>query len=265
MSTPLTPIFAALLNGLDAAYRRGTPLVSDATFDRLSRMCPGALPPLSDLLGLDCPAEPADWLARNPGPYAVQLKADGVSVALIYIDGVFTRAHLRGGRDCTAAVLQAGALVDLPGRPVGRVEVRCEAVSLGRAAKPPSRGASTQLSRGAAAQLSRNAVAAILRRNDRAAAAASLSLLAFDLIGVDAVPTRSAATRWLECAGFATLRCTVTHSGSAVLSALTAFTANQHTLGFPCDGLVVSLDSKLRQRDLGATSRAPRWSISLKP
>ena len=258
MSTPLTPIFAALLNGLDAAYRRGTPLVSDATFDRLSRMCPGALPPLSDLLGLDCPAEPADWLARNPGAYAVQLKADGVSVALIYVDGVFTRAHLRGGRDCTAAVLQAGALVDLPGRPVGRVEVRCEAVSLGRAAaKPPSRGASTQLSR--------NAVAAILRRNDRAAAAASLSLLAFDLIGVDAVPTRSAATRWLECAGFATLRCTVTHSGSAVLSALTAFTANQHTLGFPCDGLVVSLDSKLRQRDLGATSRAPRWSISLKP
>lgn len=253
MSTPLTPIFAALLNGLDAAYRRGRPLVTDATFDRLAQLCPNALTPLGDaatLLSLDCPAEPADWLARNPGPYAVQLKADGVSVALIYVDGVFTRAHLRGGRDCTAAVLQAGALVDLPGRPVGHVEVRCEAISLGR---------------GAAAQLSRNAVAAILRRNDRAAAAASLSLLAFDLIGVDAVPTRSAATRWLECAGFATLRCTVTHSASAVLSALTVFTANQHTLGFPCDGLVVSLDSKLRQRDLGATSRAPRWSISLKP
>ena len=25
MSTPLTPVFAALLNGLDAAYRRGRP------------------------------------------------------------------------------------------------------------------------------------------------------------------------------------------------------------------------------------------------
>jgi DNA ligase (NAD+) len=107
--------------------------------------------------------------------------------------------------------------------------------------------------------------AAILRRNDRAAAAASLSLLAFDLVGIDAVPTRSAAATWLECAGFATLRCSVTHSAAAVLDALIVFTTNQHTLGFPCDGLVVSLDSKSRQRDLGATSRAPRWSISLKP
>jgi DNA ligase (NAD+) len=250
MPTPLTPIFAALLNGLDAAYRRGVPLLSDAAFDRLSRMCPDALPPLSDLLSLDCPPDPADWLARNPGPYAVQLKADGVSINLIYLDGVLTRAHLRGGRDCTAAALQAGALTDLPGRPVGRVEVRCEAISLGR---------------GASTQLSRNAVAAILRRNDRTAAAASLSLLAFDLVGIDAVPTRSAAATWLECAGFATLRCSVTHSATAVLSALETFTATQHCLPLTCDGLVVSLDSKLRQRDLGATSRAPRWSISLKP
>ena len=259
MSTPLTPIFAALLNGLDAAYRRGVPLLSDAAFDRLSRMCPDALPPLSPadatadappLLSLDCPPDPADWLARNPGPYAVQLKADGVSLNLIYIDGLLTRAHIRGGRDCTAAALQAGALTDLPGKPVGRVEVRCEAVSLGR---------------GASTQLSRNAVAAMLRRNDRAAAAASLSLLAFDLVGVDAVPTRSAALTWLECAGFATLRCSVTHSPTAVIDALIVFTTNQHTLGFPCDGIVVSLDSKSRQRDLGATSRAPRWSISLKP
>ena len=256
MSTPLTPVFAALLNGLDAAYRRGRPLVSDAIFDKLAQLCPNALASLSDaaddappLLSLDCPPDPADWLARNPGPYAVQLKADGVSVALTYLDGLFVSARIRGGRDCTAAALQAGALTDLPGRPAGRVEVRCEAVSLGIAG----------------AQLSRNAVAAILRRNDRAAAAASLSLLAFDLVGVDAVPTRSAAATWLECAGFATLRCSVTHSPAAVLDALSTFTANQHTLGFPCDGLVVSLDSKLRQRDLGATSRAPRWSISLKP
>jgi len=249
MPTPLTPIFTALLNGLDAAYRRGVPLLSDAAFDRLSRLCPDALPPLTDLLSLDCPAEPEEWLARTPGPYAVQLKADGVSVNLIYLDGVLTRAHIRGGRDCTAAVIQAGALLDLPGRPVGRVEVRCEAVSLGSAG----------------ARLSRNAVAAILRRNDRAAAAASLSLLAFDLVGIDAVPTRSAAATWLECAGFATLRCSVTHSATAVLSALETFTATQHCLPLTCDGLVVSLDSKLRQRDLGATSRAPRWSISLKP
>ena len=259
MATPLTPLFAALLNGLDAAYRRGTPLLSDALFDRLAQLCPNALASLSatagdapPLLSLDCPPDPADWLARNPGPYAVQLKADGVSVALTYLDGLFVSARIRGGRDCTAAALHAGALTDLPGKPVGRVEVRCEAISLGR---------------GAAPQLSRNAVAAILRRNDPAplSAAASLSLLAFDLVGVDAVPTRSAALTWLECAGFATLRCSVTHSATAVLDALSTFTANQHTLGFPCDGLVVSLDSKLRQRDLGATSRAPRWSISLKP
>lgn len=260
MSTPLSPLFAALLNGLDAAYRRGTPLLSDAAFDRLAQLCPNALASLSDaaddappLLSLDCPAEPDDWLARNPGPYAVQLKADGVSVSLTYIDGLFVSARIRGGRDCTAAALHAGALTDLPGKPVGRVEVRCEAVSR------------------TAAHLTRNAVAAILRRSSakpRSGAAAEptqLSLLAFDLVGIDAVPTRSAALTWLECAGFAVLRCVPAATPADVLHLFEVFTATHRLLPLTCDGLVVSIDCKARQHSLGATSRAPRWSISLKP
>ena len=34
-----------LLRLADAAYRRGTPLISDAVFDRLARLCPRRPPP----------------------------------------------------------------------------------------------------------------------------------------------------------------------------------------------------------------------------
>jgi len=253
---PLALMLAPLIRLADAAYRAGVPLMSDTAFDRLVRLAPNALPPIpTPLLSLDCHPEPEAWLARNPGPYAVQLKADGVSVNLIYEDGRFSHAHLRSGRDCTDAALRAGALSDLPGKPAGRVEIRCEAIGRlaatqqgGQAAKPPSR----------------NAVAAALRRKG-STDPTPLTLLAFDLVGIDAITTQRGALTWLRCAGFATLDCLEATTASDVMELFDAFCIAQPTLPFPCDGITVKLDSKIQQRQLGADSRCPRWAISLKP
>lgn len=244
----LTP----LIRMADAAYRAGFPLMPDAAFDRLSRLAPNALPALTTLLSLDCPPDPLDWLERNPGPYAVQLKADGVSVNLIYIDGRFRHAHLRGGRDCTAAALRAGALLDLPGKPPGRVEVRCEAMANPATShllpKPPTR----------------NAVAAAMRRpglDDPF----PLSLMAFDLVGLDTITTQCGALTWLRCAGFATLDAIHTNDPDEIFTIFDAFCLCRRDLDFPCDGITVKLDSKIMQFQLGTTSRTPRWAISMKP
>lgn len=253
---PLALMLAPLIRLADAAYRAGTPLLSDAAFDRLARLAPNALPPLTTaLLSLDCHPEPEDWLERHPGPYAVQLKADGVSVNLVYEDGRFSHAHLRSGRDCTVAALRSGALFDLPGSPAGRVEIRCEAV--GRLAAPQQAGAATK-------PPSRNAVAASLRRNGMEDAV-QLSLLAFDLDGIGGITTQCGALTWLRCAGFATLDCLHATTPNEVMQLFDAFCHAQHTLPFPCDGLTVKLDSKIQQRQLGSDSRCPRWAISLKP
>lgn len=238
----LTPVLTTLLRLADAAYRAGKPLLSDAAFDRLARLVPNALPPITDdLLSLDCHSEPEDWLSQHLGEdFTVQLKADGISVALVYVDGIFVHAHLRGGRDCTAMALRAGALTDLPGRPAGRVVVKVEAI---------------------APNASRNACAAALRRGT---ADFRILLLAFDVSGLD-VPTQYKAIEWLRLAGFGTLGCTKTDDPKQVLDLFNEFCTQQHLLPFACDGIVVKLDNKSLQRRLGATSRAPRWAISMKP
>lgn len=238
----LRPVLTTLIRLADAAYRAGRPLLSDAAFDRLARLVPNALPPLTDdLLSLDRHSHPEEWMAQHYGEaLTVQLKADGVSVALVYQDGLFTHAHLRGGRDCTAMALRAGALTDLPGLPPGRVVVKVEAI---------------------APNASRNACAAALRRGN---ADFRILLLAFDVSGLD-IATQFKAIEWLRLAGFGTLGCTKTDDPKQVLELFQEFCAQQHLLPFTCDGIVVKLDSKRLQHDLGATSRAPRWAISMKP
>lgn len=249
-------MLAPLIRLADAAYRAGLPLMSDAAFDRLSRLTPNALPPITTaLLSLDCSPDPEDWLARHPGPYAVQLKADGVSVNLVYLDGRFSHAHLRSGRDCTDAAIRSGALSELPGAPRGRVEIRCEAIGCLVA---------TQQNGQAAKQPSRNAVAAALRRKGPTDKVA-LTLLAYDIVGIDAITTQRGAASWLKCCGFATLDCLEAATPAEVLESFAAFCACRDSLPFPCDGIVVKLDSKIQQRQLGNDSRAPRWAISLKP
>ena len=238
----LRPVLTTLIRLADAAYRAGKPLLSDAAFDRLARLVPNALPPLTDdLLSLDRHSHPEEWMAQYPGEaLTVQLKADGISVALVYQDGLFTHAHLRGGRDCTAMALRAGALTDLPGLPPGRVVVKVEAI---------------------APNASRNACAAALRRGK---SDFRILLLAFDVTGLD-IATQYKAVEWLRLAGFGTLGCTKTSDPAEVMQLFQEFCTQQHLLPFACDGIVIKLNSKRLQHHLGATSRAPRWAISLKP
>jgi len=236
----LKPMLNALIKLADAAYRRGTPIVPDQWFDWLAAR--GAQEGLQGpLLSLDVPTHWQAWLEASQGPFCVQLKADGVSINLVYRDGVFVHAHLRGGRDVTEAALRAGIITELPGDPEGLVEVRGEVIAPG---------------------LSRNACAAALRRGD---GKVKLQVLAFDLVGMRDVATVSAAVQWLKCAGFAVLDCMAAQDVADVESMFRDFCALQHAMPFDCDGLVVKVDSKMQQARMGHTSRAPRWAIALKP
>ena len=236
----LKPMLKALIKLADVAYRRGTPIVPDQWFDWLAAR--GGQEGLQGpLLSLDVPVHWQAWLEASQGPFCVQLKADGVSINLVYRDGVFVHAHLRGGRDVTEAALRAGIITELPGDPEGLVEVRGEVIAPG---------------------LSRNACAAALRRGD---GKVKLQVLAFDLVGMRDVGTVTAAVQWLTCAGFAVLDCMAAEDVADVESMFRDFCALQHAMPFDCDGLVVKVDSKMQQARMGHTSRAPRWAIALKP
>ena len=132
--------------------------------------------------GLDSAGTPADAV-----DYVAELKIDGVSIALTYVDGVLTRAATRGdgvrGEDVTANVrtvraipLRLGA-----GAPAGRIEVRGE-VYLPRRALERINAEREQLGEPLFAN-PRNAAAGTLRNLDPALVARrGLSALTYQLV-----------------------------------------------------------------------------------
>lgn len=56
----------------------------------------------------------------------------------------------------------------------------------------------------------------------------------------------------------------VCQSLDEVLETIRAFDQERHTLDFATDGMVVRVDSYERQRELGLTSKSPRWAIAFK-
>ena len=245
--------------------------------------------------GLDAAGTPADAV-----DYVAELKIDGVSIALTYVDGMLTRAATRGdgvrGEDVTANVrtvraipLRLGA-----GAPSGRIEVRGE-VYLPRKAFERINAEREQLEEPLFAN-PRNAAAGTLRNLDPGLVAKrGLSALTYQLVkGRRALKGRpegrplriedSSPTPPVE----ADLEVGLSERHSEVLKhlrewglpveahwqhcigvdALVAFVAEwaerRRSLPFDTDGIVIKVDSYNQRRALGATSKFPRWATAFK-
>jgi DNA ligase (NAD+) len=220
--------------------------------------------------------------------YVAELKIDGVSIALTYVDGLFTRAATRGdgarGEDVTPNVrtvraipLRLGA-----GAPAGRIEVRGE-VYLPRKAFERTNTEREQAGDPLFAN-PRNAAAGTLRNLDPALVAKrGLSALTYQLVQGrpegrplpegDAVEAHlqvglqrhsETLTRlrewglpvephWQHCIGV-----------DALLSFCAEWAERRRALAFDTDGIVIKVDSYAQRRALGATSKFPRWAVAFK-
>ena len=223
--------------------------------------------------------ELASWAARvdrevgaGRVTYLCELKIDGLAVALVYEHGRLVRAATRGdgrtGEDVTANVL---SLDDVPTRLTGArvpelLEVRGEVyfpvsgfdalnAALVEAGKPPFANP-------------RNAAAGSLRQKDpRVTASRPLRLL---LHGVG-VSTGFVAERQSEAyAALAELglpvssRCDVFDDLVGVHGYIAHWGEHRHDIEHEIDGVVVKVDSVPLQRQLGSTSKSPRWAIAFK-
>ncbi|MGH9237833.1 MAG: NAD-dependent DNA ligase LigA [Vicinamibacterales bacterium] len=225
--------------------------------------------------GLDGAGTPADAV-----DYVAELKIDGVSIALTYVDGMLTRAATRGdgvcGEDVTANVrtVRAIALRLGAGAPSGRIEVRGE-VYLPRKAFERINADREQMEEPLFAN-PRNAAAGTLRNLDPGLVAKrGLSALTYQLV-VDRQPGEAdlqvglserhseilkhlrewglpVEAHWQHCIG---------------VDALVAFVAEwaerRRSLPFDTDGIVIKVDSYNQRRALGATSKFPRWATAFK-
>ncbi len=210
-----------------------------------------------------------------PITYMVEPKMDGVAVELIYRDGLLAQAATRGdgfvGEDITANVRTIRALplrlsVPADGTVPSTLEVRGEIF----------------IHREAFRQFNRERIAAELPpfANPRNAAAGSLRQL----------DSQVTAQRPLNifCYGIGVMQGDVPASQSELLARLKMFglpvnpmvqpcraieevlavyrelEARRETLSYDIDGMVIKVDARALQDQLGTTSRSPRWAIAYK-
>ena len=218
--------------------------------------------------------ELVEWASRvSEGTnFLCELKIDGLAINLRYVQGELVSAATRGdgvvGEDVTANVK---TIRGIPHRLNGEdipdlVEVRGE-IFYGLADFAELNAGLVAAGKAPFAN-PRNSASGSLRQKDPAVTASRPLRMLVHGVGAwsDApVTAQSQLYDLLKGWGLPTSeRFRVVSSVSEVLAYIDEFQANRHQLEHEIDGVVVKIDSLSQQRELGATSRAPRWAIAYK-
>lgn len=227
------------------------------------------------------------WMARVHAaagnaevPLTCELKVDGLAVSLLYEDGRLVRAATRGdGRSGEDVTPNARTIAAIPARLTGEdvprlIEVRGEIyfpvaafaqlnATLVEGGRPPFANP-------------RNAAAGSLRQKDpRITAARPLAMMAHGVGAVEwggsgaprnGLPrTQWAMYRQLAAWGVPVSPDTRLASTPAEVEAMIVdYAEHRHDLVHEIDGIVVKVDDRDLQAQMGATSRAPRWASAYK-
>ena len=237
---------------------------------------------LERMLSLDnafSPEELAAWAARVEREaggaayrYLCELKIDGLAVNLLYENGRLVRGLTRGdgrtGEDVTLNVRTIeGVPTELHGEHLPElVEIRGEVFFPIEAFADLN---AAQVEAGKAPYANpRNAAAGSLRQKDpRVTAARPLRMLVHGIgarRGFD-IERQSQAYDLLKAWGMpVSSHARVASTLAKVQAFVDTFGERRHSVEHEIDGVVVKVDEIAVQRQLGATSRAPRWAIAYK-
>lgn len=209
-----------------------------------------------------------------PPAYVVELKFDGVSVSLTYDKGRFVRGATRGdgehGDDITANLKTIRAiplrLSGKPGTVPSFMEVRGE-VYLPRKAFEALNRAKEQAGEPPFVN-PRNAAAGSLKLLDaRLVAERRLNMFAYGVAAAEGREFESHAETltFLREAGFrVNPHWTTCATIDDVLRTCDRWETRRKTLEYDTDGMVVKVDALAQQRQLGVTSKSPRYMIAYK-
>jgi len=211
-------------------------------------------------------------LGKESVEYTVEYKIDGVALALIYENGVFTQGATRGdGRRGDDVTSNARTVRGLPlqldvNTPPERIEIRGEAYI-----------SNTDFAHLRAEQVARNEEPYANSRNTTAGAMKLLDpklcaarRVRFLAHGVGdhqgQIPqTHSEFLHWLRSAGMPTTPRAETCQGiEPTLELCHRMMEAIHELDVEVDGLVIKVNSFAERDELGNTSKSPRWLIAYK-
>jgi DNA ligase (NAD+) len=201
-----------------------------------------------------------------------ELKIDGLAMSLLYEAGKLTRAATRGdgevGEDVTANVATIAAVPKSLGTGAPQVlEVRGEIYMTVGAFEALNQ---RQADAGGRTFINpRNAAAGSLRQKDpEVTATRELSFSAYQLGEVTGGPVfryHHETLAWLREQGLpVSPRIETVGSLEEVDSYCKKWLDGRHSIDYEIDGVVVKVDSLAQRRELGATSKAPRWAIAYK-
>lgn len=202
--------------------------------------------------------------------YEVELKIDGVSISLLYENGVLTRGATRGdgvkGDDVTHNVRTVRTLPLRIEPKYARLEVRGELYIATSDFAKINEALEEEGEEPFANP--RNTAAGTLRQKDpKLAAQRRLRAFLYHLVRAD---DTAISSQWqmygiLDELGLPT---NPQRALCRTLDEVEAFIENwhehRHDLPFEIDGIVVKVNRRDQQQELGATSKAPRWIIAYK-
>ena len=205
--------------------------------------------------------------------FLCELKVDGLAISLVYEKGRLVRGATRGdgrtGEDVTSNVR---TIVGIPDRLAGEdipdvIEVRGEVFF------PLERFAELNAALVAAGKAPyanpRNTASGSLRQKDpRITASRKLQMVVHGVGHIEGGPSVKTQSQWyerLKSWGLPTSeRAKVVTSLAEVIDFIDYFGEHRHDVEHEIDGVVVKVDDLSEQRQLGTTSRAPRWAIAFK-
>ncbi|MHB1652695.1 MAG: NAD-dependent DNA ligase LigA [Desulfitobacteriaceae bacterium] len=209
-------------------------------------------------------------VAAPDAEYVVELKIDGLTVALTYEDGMLIWGATRGdgevGEEITANVKTISSIpLRLPEK-IDRLNVRGEgympkASFLKLNQEREEEGASTFAN-------PRNAAAGSLRQlNSRVTAQRKLGFFAYQMLGAASqeVQTQTGVLERLRNLGFmVNPEFRVFKDIEALIAYCEGMERERHDLPYDIDGLVIKVNDLGQQRKLGFTAKSPRWAIAFK-
>ncbi len=200
--------------------------------------------------------------------YAVELKIDGLSVALTYEKGVFVRGATRGdgqvGEDVTTNLKTVGSIPMVLTEPVDivvRGEVYMPRKSFERLNEQCVRDGKKTFAN------PRNAAAGSLRQLDsKVTAERRLDIFVFNIQSGGEMPQGHAESLdYLKKLGFKVSPYYKSFSDiTEAFAEVERFNAIRDELGFDIDGAVLKVDRFADRALLGETVKAPRWAIAYK-
>jgi len=207
-------------------------------------------------------------LGRDEVEYEAELKIDGVSIDLLYENGELTRGATRGdgvhGDDVTPNVRTVRSLPLRIEPRFKRLEIRGEIyisstdfIRMNEAVDEEERFANP-----------RNTAAGSLRQKDpKLVAQRRLRAFVYHVVAADDVRIESQSHAYELLAGLGfplNPQRAVCANLAEVEEFIEAWREPRHQLDFDIDGIVVKVNRREQQQELGTTSKAARWAIAFK-